>query len=240
MKYLFLDAECANCENGRGKIYSIGYIIADDDLNIVENEKDLIINPNIKAWDLYVVKNILAYPKKDVEEQPKFNEQYNKIKCLMEGDDTIVCGFSVKDDIGYILDECSRYNLEPIRMIFFDVQRLDSKISCSRKKKLSEAYNLWCKETPSKVHRSDIDARLTFEVAKRICDVQKKSIQIFMSEDETLYGQTDGFRYGFNDERLETKDERKARKEEKKLLRFAKRKKNEINNCNDKNCPKTN
>lgn len=75
MKYLFLDVECANCENGRGKIYSIGYIIADDDLNIVENEKDLIINPDIEAWDLYVVKNILAYPKKDVEEQPKFNEQ---------------------------------------------------------------------------------------------------------------------------------------------------------------------
>ena len=96
---------------------------------------------------------------------------------------------------------------------------MDSKISCSRKKKLSEAYNSWCKETPSKVHRSDIDARLTFEVAKRICDVQKKSIQTFMSEDETLYGQTDGFRYGFNDERLETKDERNARKETERLLR---------------------
>ena len=143
MKYLFFDIECANCNDRRGKIYSFGYIIADEGLNVIEDEKDIVMNPDVDKWDWYVLKNILAYSKKDVESKSKFNKHYNKIKRLLEDKETIVCGFSVKDDVGYILDECERYKLEPIKIRFFDIQRLEAKISGSDNKGLGEAYISW-------------------------------------------------------------------------------------------------
>lgn len=221
MKYLFFDIECANCFDKRGKIYSFGYIVADEKLNIIENEKDVIINPNVDKWDWYVLKNILAYSKKDVESKSKFNKQYNKIKRLLEDEETIVCGFSVKDDVGYILDECERYKLEPINIKFFDVQRLESKMSKSKTKGLGEAYVTWCGQLALGAHRSDIDAKFTLELARAICKKSNKTILEFIKNDESLSGKTDGFKYGFNDEQLETREERLKRKEEEKLLRFA-------------------
>ena len=224
MKYLFFDIECANCNDRRGKIYSFGYIIADEGLNVIESEKDIVMNPDVDKWDWYVLKNILAYSKRDVESKSKFNKQYNKIKRLLEDEEIIVCGFSVKDDVGYILDECERYKLEPIKIKFFDVQRLEAKISKKETKGLSEAYIAWCKQLPLGAHRSDVDARFTLDLAKEICKKQKKTLQEFILEDELLSGKTDGFKYGFNDEQLETRDERFERKEAERILRFAGRK----------------
>jgi hypothetical protein len=67
MKYLFFDIECANRDStGRNQIYSFGYILADENMHILEREKDILINPNVKQWDRNVVKEILAYPKLEV------------------------------------------------------------------------------------------------------------------------------------------------------------------------------
>ena len=46
MNYLFFDIECANCDNGNGKICSFGYVLTDTDFNILEYT-DLIIDPTI-------------------------------------------------------------------------------------------------------------------------------------------------------------------------------------------------
>ena len=88
MKYLFFDIECANCNDRRGKIYSFGYIIADEGLNVIEDEKDIVMNPDVDKWDWYVLKNILAYSKKEVERKSKFNKHYNKIKRHTDGGTT--------------------------------------------------------------------------------------------------------------------------------------------------------
>ena len=176
MKYLFFDLECANCNDGRGKIFSFGYVLADENLNELTTEKDIIINPNVDKWDWYVIKNILAYPKKEVESRAKFDRQYIKIKNLLEDHETIVCGFDVKNDVGYILDECERYTLEPISMKFFDVQRLEAKVSNSKNVGLGEAYIKWLNKLPDGAHRSDTDAKFTLELAKSICKSQKKTL----------------------------------------------------------------
>lgn len=222
MKYIFFDVECASCENGRGRLYSLGYMITDENFNIIENEKDILINPSIEKWDWYVVKKMMAYPKKEVQKYPKFDEQYNRIKSLLE-DDSLVFGYNVTCDVSYVLDECERYNLEPIKINYFDVQRLEIKAS-GKRKSLGKAYELWCKNVPTIVHRSDADARLTFELAKEICKSKQKTIQEFMEEDESLFGRTDGFKYGFNDEELRTKAEREASRDEDKLKRYIKKK----------------
>ena len=68
MKYLFFDIECANRdETGRNQIYSFGYLLTDENLNVIETEKDIVINPDVEQWDWYVVKHMLAYPKRYVE-----------------------------------------------------------------------------------------------------------------------------------------------------------------------------
>lgn len=221
MKYLFFDLECANCSDRRGKIFSFGYVVVDENLNELTTAKDIIMNPAVDKWDWYVIKNILAYPKKEVESRAKFDKHYGKIKKLLEDPEIIVCGFDVKNDVGYILDECERYNLEPISMKFFDVQRLESNISGSKRVGLGEAYIRWLHRLPDGAHRSDTDAKFTLELAKKICATQNKTLSDFINEDENLCGRTDGFKYGFNDEPLETRDERYNRKEAEKMLRFA-------------------
>ena len=91
MKYLFFDIECANRDcTGRNQIYSFGYLLADENLRILEEEKDLLINPNIKQWDWKVLKEMLAYPKAKVERQQKFDKVYIKIKNLLENSETVV------------------------------------------------------------------------------------------------------------------------------------------------------
>lgn len=226
MKYLFFDLECANCFDRRGKIYSFGYLVADENLNIIGEEKDILINPNVEKWDWYVVKNILAYTKKEVEQHARFDKRYAKLKALLEDEDTVVCGYSVSNDIGFILDECERYNLPPIKIKFFDVQRLESALSNDKNKSLALAYTMWCSRIPQGQHRSDADARFTYELAKAICEKYGKTLIEFVEQDENYSGRTDGLKYGYNDEPLETRDERHARKELEKYERMLNKKGN--------------
>ena len=216
MKYLFFDIECANRdEDGRNQIYSFGYLLTDENLKVIETEKDIVINPDVEQWDWYVVKHILAYPKRYVESQPKFDHYYNKIKRLLENKDTMVCGFSVKDDVGYLLDECERYNLEPFQFEFLDIQRLEMEQSKERLKKklnLSETYMSWCGRIPASIHRSDVDARLTYEIAREICKRTKVGLMDYKSNAPEMSGKINGYAYGFNGEDLSARENRKQNK----------------------------
>lgn len=221
MKYLFFDIECANRDSlGRNQIYSFGYLLADDNMHILYREKDILINPNIKHWDWKVLKEMLAYPKEEVIKQPKFKGVYKKIRSLLENDDTIVCGFSVKDDVGYLLDECERYNCEPFQFKFYDIQRLDSNVSGTKVSGLSSTYIKWCARLADSAHRSDVDARYTYEIARAICDKKKKNLLDLFQENENCGGKIDGFSFGYNDEELLTRNERFAKRKEKRRQYF--------------------
>ena len=51
--FVFFDCECANTFDGVGKICSLGYVIADDELNIIESE-DVVMNPECEFdWYLF-------------------------------------------------------------------------------------------------------------------------------------------------------------------------------------------
>ena len=222
MKYLFFDIECANRDStGKNQIYSFGYLLADENMHILEREKDILINPNVKQWDWHVVKEMLAYPKLEIERQPKFNKVYTKIKNLLENPETVVCGFSVKDDVGYLLDECERYECEPFQFKFYDVQRLAAKVTGTKVNRLGAAYVEWCGRLADGAHRSDVDARYTYEVAKAICHKTNKELIDLFQENEVCQGKIDGFRFGYSDEELLTRDERRAKREEKRMQYFS-------------------
>ena len=82
MKYLFLDIECSNGSD----ICSIGYVIADDKFNVIQ-QKDMLINPESK----FVLSNRagtqgikLAYSEQEFYAAPAFPHRYEEIKSLLE------------------------------------------------------------------------------------------------------------------------------------------------------------
>ncbi len=224
MKYLFFDIECASSIGNNCKICSLGYLIADENLEIIKSQEDIVINPAISnlEWDWRVVKTMLAYPKLVIEKQPIFPQFYKKLKNLFEDGDTLVCGFSVKDDVGYLTDEFERYNLEAFNYKFFDIQGLHRKYrEVETKGGLTEAYVYWCQKQPSQAHRSDDDAYSTYGVAKAICKSQNKSLAQLIEENSNYLGMADGLKFGFNNEEFLTKEEIRIKSAIKKAERAA-------------------
>ena len=63
--YLFFDIECANCFGGVGKMCSFGYVLTDEDFNVIDSQ-DVAMNPEAEFdWYLFSPKNKcrLAYSK---------------------------------------------------------------------------------------------------------------------------------------------------------------------------------
>ena len=80
LKLLFFDMEFANGKIP-GSVFSFGYLMTDEEFNIVTPPADICINPDCK-WNEYVAKNILAYPMETIEASPLFPDCYEAIKAL--------------------------------------------------------------------------------------------------------------------------------------------------------------
>lgn len=167
MKLLFFDMEFANGQVP-GSIYSIGYLMTDEDFHPILPAEDILIDPDC-VWNEYVVQNILAYPKDEVEAAPTFPSHYDRIKALFEEADVAV-GFSVSNDNRALLQDCRRYGLSPVSYRFFDVEKLcrlqDEHRSAHG---LGGYYTAWCQKEPENAHRSDGDAVTTMELLRAIC-----------------------------------------------------------------------
>lgn len=184
MKYLFFDIECANCFNGQGKICSIGYVLADNNFNIIE-QKDILINPDSK----FHLRNKssgegieLGYDKEVFLKCPKFDAYYPQIRELLEDEDNVVFGHSVINDINFLLSECVRYKRPYFTFKAFDTQILHRHFMPESKEnglgKICESFGI---ETEN-LHRSDYDAYLTMQVAKKLCELQNVRLDELLAE----------------------------------------------------------
>ena len=70
MKYTFFDIECANCIEGQAKICSFGYVITDEQFNLLEKE-DLIVNPK-------AIMKIKTLSRMDNAEKKRENKRENR------------------------------------------------------------------------------------------------------------------------------------------------------------------
>ncbi len=180
MQYLYFDIECATCKGGKGKICTFGYVLVDENFNIITSE-DIIINPGIKRkeYDWYVVKNILAYPVSEIEKHPNFKENYSTIKNLLTNPNHITLGFDVYNDLKYINDECLRCREDEIKIKSYDVQDFYKQFSGNKNSvslfKLAKELDIDTSDL--KEHKSVDDAILTMRVAKIICE--KMDTKIF-------------------------------------------------------------
>lgn len=166
MKYLFFDIECASVRNG-SKICSFGYLLADENLNIIETD-DIIVNPN-SEWDFYALKNILAFSKEYYESFPTFDKQYERIKKLFEGD-VIALGHGVTNDVRFINDDCKRYKLPYIDFVYYDGAVIYKEFENSKEvKSLEKVSSVLSSHKQGDKHESKEDAVLVYEYIKQIC-----------------------------------------------------------------------
>lgn len=170
MKYLFFDVECANCQNGEGKICSFGYVLTDEGFKVLK-KKDILVDPAAKFMlgNARVGKGIkLAYPLFRFQRAFTFPHYYKEIKNLLEDKETICFGFAVFQDVSYISYSCRRYGLPVIDFSFFDIQRFEKMLNhrnnSSGLDSLVEEYGL----TSYTYHRSDDDAMMTMEVLREL------------------------------------------------------------------------
>jgi len=205
--FVFFDCECANTFEGVGKICSLGYVICDDDLNVIESE-DVVMNPECDFdWYLFSGKGEcqLAYSKDYFRIKPNFESYYKDIKKLLTTGNRYIAGFSVANDVGYVNSACERYETPYIQFRAFDVEKLLNKIT-GEKHKLGE----WAKELGVNVakfqtHKSVDDAMMTMLCLKRICQKENKSVEQIITENKDFFIS--------NEQILEQAEERAYKKE---------------------------
>ena len=215
MKYLFFDIECANCFDRKGKIFSFGYVLTDENFNVIAPREDLLMDPDAQ-FDWYVVKKIMAYDKKIFKTKPKFDKIYPRLLELLDG--AVAVGYNVATDVVYLLDECERYHLPPFELKFFDVQRLEQKESNEKHvTKLSLAYEKWCQKPAHDAHRSDVDAEMTMEVAKALCAHLQTDMDGVVAANPDFSGKTKDFFYAYEGEEMRDARDKTPRPHYRKL-----------------------
>lgn len=175
MKYLFFDIECANCDGGNGKMCSFGYVKADENLQITENE-DIIINPKapfrLRGYGsrCYIQ---LAYPEAVFKKAPAFPNYYEKIKALLTEPDTLIFGYAPENDAGFLRSEFERYALPSVNFVFYDVQRIFKKCIPSETGNLPSLASA-CEQLSVTIdqttHKSSDDALATMLILKKLCE----------------------------------------------------------------------
>ena len=168
MKYLFFDIECANCYQNCAKIFSLGYVITDENFNILHDKEDVLINPRDR-FDWYVAKKMMAYPREIFKDMPPFPDFYERFREMFEDEDTMVVGYAVTNDVHFLHDDCKRYGLAPYTYKFYDVQQLYARQPVNNTaKNLEDSLLSWCNVEPENLHRSDEDAYNTMLIMKAI------------------------------------------------------------------------
>ena len=170
MKILFFDMEFAN-GRVKGSIYSIGYVITNENFEILEPQTDLLINPDCE-WNGYVLENILAYPREEIDAAPKFPEVYESVRALLESVDLAV-GFALSNDTGALRADCVRYGLPPLNFRWLDTEKLCRMVEDHADARgLAGCVRAWCGEDPENQHRSDGDALATMMLLRAICQAK--------------------------------------------------------------------
>lgn len=184
--YLFFDIECANCFEGNGKMCSFGYVIVDDQFNILDSQ-DVVMNPEAEFdWYLFSNKNecSLAYSKDYFRMQHNFEAYHSGIKKLMEAPERKILGFSVSNDIGFLLYGCERYNLPQINYSAYDIETIVNQAKGEKKglKSWCEHYQIDLSKLES--HNSRDDAMMTMLLAKAFCEEQKTDIETLLQNNK--------------------------------------------------------
>ena len=173
MRLVFFDIECAGVHKTYAKICAFGYVVCDEQFNIIEKE-DILINPRgrFELTDRKGEKGItLPYEYSEFKKHPSFPAVYGRIKVLLEDKNAYVFGHAVLNDVKYLNLETRRFKLPSFKFRFNDSQLIfmTYKNDFSRQFGLeSIAENLGVEFTP---HRAADDAYATMRIVEALCKV---------------------------------------------------------------------
>lgn len=172
MNHLFFDIECANCDGGKGKICTFGYVITDEEFNELQSE-DIIVNPDA-PFHLTGRRDkrdiTLSYSEEVFKKAPTLPHFWGKIVGLLTTPDTLVWGYATINDVNFLLAEAERYSLDFPDLVYYDVQALYADY-----KSVNDVMGLERAVGEQGVtvgddHNSLLDARYTMVVAKAVCE----------------------------------------------------------------------
>lgn len=189
---LFFDTECANCNNHIAKICEFGYVLTDDNLNIIETN-NLLINPQDK-FNTYGFKKAgiqLSYKTCVYQSSPTIKERYLKIKSLLTDPNTVVYGFSTQSDADYIMTDFKRNNLPQINFDFYDIKTLfEIYLGKTGKLSLDSIYEESGMENGDIVHHeARNDAFMTLACFKYFLKLSNKSPKDIKGNYPLAYGE---------------------------------------------------
>ena len=178
MNYLFFDLECANTFDNIGKICEFGYVLTDENLNVIRHGIHLI-NP-VAKFDWYVKHKILSRPTSDYMNVPKYPKIYKEhIKELLEAPDTVYVGHGVENDVKFLNDEAARYKLPKFERDYVDAALIHKSFynlenTRSIKKIITEELGIKDKK---KLHNSEYDAKMTLAYVNKMCQESNFSFE---------------------------------------------------------------
>ena len=172
MDYLFFDIEC--CDGVH--ICSFGYIVVDKNFKNAK-KYDILMNPN-HPFKLGKVSNPyikLAHSNEEFESAPTFDHFYGRLKRLFEKKDRMFFGFSTNSDLNFLKIACQEYDLPNFDITSYDLQKIFQKFAkASHVESLESVCNhLGINTQKFHLHKSCDDAHLTMLVAKKLCKMQK-------------------------------------------------------------------
>ena len=171
MNFVFFDIECASVNKTIAKICAFGYVLCDENFNIIKKE-DLLINPKGKfhLTDRKGSKGlVLPYSYDEFKNHPPFPKVYTYIKSLLEDENNIVLGHSTMNDVKYLNLETKRFKLPPFKFSFSDSQLIYMAYTnnFTRQMGLEHIANELAVEFVP--HRAADDAYATMRVVEAMC-----------------------------------------------------------------------
>ena len=177
MNLVFFDIECASVHKTTAKICAFGYVVCDEQFNIIKKE-DILINPKggFHLTDRKGEKGLeLPYDYSEFKKHPPFPAVYSFVRRLLEDDDSLVFGHAIMNDVKYLDLETRRFHLPPFSFEFLDSQLMYMTHIGDFSRQFGLEYiteNLNVDFTP---HRSAADPYATMKIVEEPCRIRSLS-----------------------------------------------------------------
>ena len=174
MNLVFFDIECASVHKTIAKICAFGYVVCDEQFNIIKKE-DILINPKggFHLTDRRGEKGLeLPYDYAEFKKHPPFPAVYSFIKELLEDRNNLVLGHAILNDVKYLDLESRRFHLPSFNFRFLDSQIMYMTHVNDFSRQFGLEYiteNLNVVFTP---HRAADDAYATMKIVEELCRIR--------------------------------------------------------------------
>lgn len=171
MKLVFFDIECASVFKYTAKICAFGYVVCDEQFNILEKE-DILINPKGKFHLTDVGGDrgiVLPYEYSEFKKYPAFPQVFGKIKRLLEDRENLVFGHATHNDVKYLNLETNRFHLPSFNFTFSDSQLMYMTAIGDFSRQFGLEYITGDLDVQFTPHRAADDAYATMKVVEALC-----------------------------------------------------------------------